>query len=129
MLKGKKPSNKFIGRIGLFLVIGAFGLTIAAVSTNAAGLSFMDSVKEFFGFEMAVEPNSTPATEPMFFGPTVSTLLTDDFNYTNGTLLTANGWTAHSGAGTNPVTVTSGGLSYPGSGIGNAVALTTVYRH
>ncbi|MDR3610481.1 MAG: hypothetical protein P4L27_07965, partial [Ignavibacteriaceae bacterium] len=29
-----------------------------------------------------------------------TSLFTDDFNYTAGTLLTANGWTAHSGAGT-----------------------------
>jgi FG-GAP-like repeat len=55
-------------------------------------------------------------------------LLTDDFNYTVGTLLTANGWTAHSGGGTNAQTVTSPGLTYvgyPGSGIGNAVTLNT----
>lgn len=55
-------------------------------------------------------------------------LLTEDFNYTAGQLLTANGWTAHSGAGTNAITVTSPSLTYaghPGSGIGNAVSMTT----
>lgn len=47
-------------------------------------------------------------------------LLTDDFNYSG--LLTANGWTAHSGAGTNSIDTTTG-LTYSGyisSGIGNA---------
>ena len=50
-------------------------------------------------------------------------LLTEDFNYTAGQLLTANGWTAHSGTGTNSIAVTSPGLTYSGlqgSGIGNA---------
>ncbi len=53
-------------------------------------------------------------------------LLTEDFTYTAGQLLTANGWTAHSGAGTNALTVTAPGLTYtghPGSGIGNAVSM------
>ncbi len=52
----------------------------------------------------------------------------DSFAYTAGTLLTANGWTAHSGAGTNPVTVASGSLSYldyEPSNTGNKVTLTT----
>lgn len=55
-------------------------------------------------------------------------LLTEDFSYSAGALLTANGWTAHSGAGSNAITVTSPGLTYAGyigSGIGNAVTLTT----
>lgn len=55
-------------------------------------------------------------------------VLTEDFSYTAGQLLTANGWTAHSAAGTNAITVTSPGLTYPGhpgSGVGNAVSMTT----
>lgn len=50
-------------------------------------------------------------------------LLEENFDYTAGTNLTSNGWTAHSGTGTNPITVNSGGLTYSGyssSGIGNA---------
>ena len=50
-------------------------------------------------------------------------LFEDNFNYTSGTLLTANGWTAHSGGGTNAQLVTNYGLTYPGyasSGIGFA---------
>src|SRR5437867_9830120 len=38
-------------------------------------------------------------------------LLEENFNYTAGTLLTANGWTAHSGTGTNAQTVTVPSLS------------------
>ncbi|HEX4875324.1 MAG TPA: hypothetical protein VFV31_01550 [Chitinophagaceae bacterium] len=55
-------------------------------------------------------------------------LLTENFSYTAGQPITANGWTAHSGAGTNAITVTSPGLIYtghPGSGVGNAVTMTT----
>ncbi|MDD5183777.1 MAG: DUF1533 domain-containing protein, partial [Paludibacter sp.] len=49
--------------------------------------------------------------------------LAEDFNYTAASLLTANGWTAHSGAGTQAIDVTVPGLSfngYVGSGIGGA---------
>jgi len=56
-----------------------------------------------------------------FFGQT--NYLVDNFDYTSGTLLTANGWTAHSGGTTNAVAVNTGGLSwatYIGSGVGNA---------
>jgi endonuclease I len=52
-------------------------------------------------------------------------LLTDDFTGTVGTLLTANGWTAHSGAGSTPMSIASPGLTYTGyagSGIGNATS-------
>ena len=57
----------------------------------------------------------------------IGQLLTEDFTYTAGQLLSANGWTAYSGAGTNALTVTSPGLTYtghPGSGVGNAVSMT-----
>ncbi|MBZ0200904.1 MAG: T9SS type A sorting domain-containing protein, partial [Ignavibacteriaceae bacterium] len=50
----------------------------------------------------------------------------ENFNYTAGTILTNNGWAAHSGAGSNSLTVTGSGLTYtgyPSSGIGNAVAI------
>lgn len=60
-------------------------------------------------------------------------LLSDDFNYADGALLTANGWTAHSGAGSQAIDVgTSNGLTYSGysgltgftaAAVGNAVRL------
>lgn len=54
-------------------------------------------------------------------------LFVEDFNYAPGALLTANGWSAHSGSGTNAIAVVSPGLTlagYPSSGIGNAAAMT-----
>ncbi len=54
-------------------------------------------------------------------------IFTENFDYTSGSLLTANGYTAHSGGGTNAITVTNGGLSYAGytaSGIGNAAFIS-----
>jgi hypothetical protein len=57
-----------------------------------------------------------------------SVLLVEDFTYTPGSLLTNNGWTAHSAGGTNAIVTSAPSLSlagYPGSGVGNAVSLTT----
>lgn len=62
----------------------------------------------------------------MFFVQHVNAqLLVEDFEYAAGSLLTANGWTAHSGAGTQAVDVTTG-LSfagYKGSDVGGAANL------
>jgi len=60
----------------------------------------------------------------LFLSSTKSTaqLLVENFDYTVGSALTANGWTAHSGGGTSPILVTSG-LSfsgYAGNNIGGA---------
>src|SRR5690606_4677846 len=52
-------------------------------------------------------------------------LLSDDFNYPIGSLLTANGWNVHSGNATAAIDVTNG-LTFPGyigSGIGGAAHL------
>lgn len=57
-----------------------------------------------------------------------SAIIVENFDQPAGTLLTNSGWTAHSGGGTNAVTVTAPGLTlagYPGSGVGNAVSMTT----
>jgi hypothetical protein len=53
-------------------------------------------------------------------------VLTEEFEYTVGNLLTAEGFTAHSGAGTNPVTVVTGNLTYPAypaTGLGDMIQL------
>ena len=65
-----------------------------------------------------------------FFTNSVSaaTLLVEDFNAAAGTAITAANWTAHSGAGTNPLVTSEPGLTlagYPSSGVGNAVSMTT----
>lgn len=57
------------------------------------------------------------------------TLLIENFSYASGTLLTTNGWSAHSGAGTNPVKVHLDGLFFPGypsSGIGLSAILNNI---
>ena len=60
-----------------------------------------------------------------------TSLLTEDFAYTAGTALTANGWTAHNSGGATPNTQTvvtpSPALTYSGylSGGGNAASLVT----
>jgi len=42
-------------------------------------------------------------------------VLSEDFNYADSSLLTGNGWVAHSGSGTNAVDVgASSGLTYTG---------------
>ena len=54
-------------------------------------------------------------------------LLQENFDYPVGSVLTADGYTAHSGAGAHPVMVVVGSLSYPGyplSAVGNSVVLT-----
>jgi hypothetical protein len=62
-----------------------------------------------------------------FSSLTFSQLLTENFDYTAGTALTANGWTQNGTSSTNPISVgTSNGLSYagyPSSGIGNAAIM------
>lgn len=52
----------------------------------------------------------------------------EDFNYPADSLLSSNGWRAHSGAGTNSIRVYAPGLTYDGyvgSGIGNAAKVDT----
>jgi hypothetical protein len=65
------------------------------------------------------------STEPEVVIPE---LFTEYFEYPIGSLLTENGWTAHSGAGTNSPAVVGQTLSYDGyagSGLGNVTGLTT----
>lgn len=60
--------------------------------------------------------------------PASNVILTENFNYTAGTALTANGYTAHSGSGTNSITTEIPGLTYLGStmsNIGGAALLDT----
>lgn len=56
-------------------------------------------------------------------GVSAQLLLDENFSYPTGDFITAHGWTAHSGSGTQPITVTTPGLTYTGyvnSGIGGA---------
>ena len=58
-------------------------------------------------------------------GPTL--FLEENFNYTAGELLTANGWTAHSGTGSNPAIVGSTGLTYAGYPPSSGLSGETVF--
>jgi hypothetical protein len=53
-------------------------------------------------------------------------LLEENFDYPAADLITAHGWTAHSGGGTQPINVNPFGLTFPGyigSGIGNSALM------
>jgi hypothetical protein len=84
-------------------------LAVAAMFSGLAGaVSAQERVR-------AHSPQDTP-------------LLVEDFNYTAGSVLTTNGWSAHSGAGTNAISVAAPGLTYsgyPSSSVGNTASLTT----
>ncbi|HOR30160.1 MAG TPA: hypothetical protein PLW71_02060, partial [Candidatus Syntrophosphaera thermopropionivorans] len=71
---------------------------------------------------------ATLAVSGIVFEPTpANLLLLDNFYYDTGLALTSTRWTAHSGAGTNPITVQSGNLTYEGypSIAGNLISLAT----
>jgi hypothetical protein len=72
------------------------------------------------------EAEANLAVTGIVFEPTsVNLLLLDNFYYDEGLALTATRWTAHSGSGTNSVTVQSGNLTYENypSIAGNYVSL------
>ncbi len=70
--------------------------------------------------ERVLSPDATVFFEENFSAPI---LWNDNFDYSG--LLTDNGWTAHSGGGTNAISTTTGltYTDYPGSGFGNAAQL------
>jgi len=56
-------------------------------------------------------------------------LLEENFDYSAGALLSASGWSAHSGIGTNSPVIVTPGLTYagyPSSGIGNATIINNL---
>jgi len=88
------------------LKIAAGGLGVSLTTTNSAGLT-----------------NTTTGT----FEAT-NAILVENFSSAVSTPITANGWSAHSAGGTNPITVVSPGLTYAGynsSGIGNSASMTS----
>gem|GEM_PF-609532 len=80
-----------------------------------------------------VTHNSTGATEvtlavsgAVSAAPTAQILMDENFAYPVGTLLSANGWTSHSGAGTLSPTIVSPGLSYTGYPLNGGLAVQTL---
>ncbi|MCJ7552584.1 MAG: T9SS type A sorting domain-containing protein [Ignavibacteriaceae bacterium] len=90
------------------------GTPIAGITTDIDG----DTRGTIYPY-MGADEGTTPLTLPADFW-------TENFDYPADDLLTDHGWIAHSGAGTNPISVNSFGLEfpgYPGSGIGLAALL------
>ncbi|MGE3466234.1 MAG: CHRD domain-containing protein [Pyrinomonadaceae bacterium] len=98
-----------------------FGLVLSLAI--AVGLHFVDNASA------QRDRGDVPAefSKAGFAAPEGGTLLTENFPYAPGSLLTDNNWTAHSAGGTNSQATVAPGLLYPGhpgSGSGNAVAMT-----
>ncbi|MFN0277467.1 MAG: InlB B-repeat-containing protein [Pyrinomonadaceae bacterium] len=76
MFSGRTPSSKVYGRIALFFVVGLISLTITAAGTNAAGFSFMDSLKSLVGYDTTIAP-ATAISASNQFTLSVSTVSSD----------------------------------------------------
>ncbi len=90
------------------------GTPIAGITTDIDG----DTRGTTYPY-IGADEGTVLLTEPVDFW-------VEDFDYPADDLLTDHGWIAHSGAGTNPITVNSFGLEFPGypaSGIGLAALL------
>ncbi len=103
-----------------FIIFGSV-LAVAIIT----GLNFADissAQKERFGISVESFRDKDRVQSPE------AVVFAEDFPYAVGSLLTANSWDAHSAAGTNALATVAPGLTYagyPGSGSGNAVAMTT----
>lgn len=84
--------------------------------------AFNDNDTPYAENYLTTEPGTLTLTTPP---APAALLLEENFEYPAAALLTANNWSAHSGAGTKPVAVTATGLSYAGysEGLGNAAAI------
>ncbi|MEQ1643572.1 MAG: CHRD domain-containing protein [Pyrinomonadaceae bacterium] len=98
-----------------------FGLVLAVAIVT--GLNFADIASA----QKERSDTTFESTEDSVRSPE-SVLLTEDFTYAAGSLISANGWTVYSGAPTSPMVTSAPGLTYTGyagSGIGNAVVMAT----
>ncbi len=103
-------------KVSTMITQAGFAESSAAKASTACNKQINTSLKRWLSVSFLVM---------MIFGSQVSfgQLLSQDFGFSG--LLTANGWTAHSGGGTQPISTTTG-LSYTGaqgSGVGNAALL------
>jgi len=113
------------------LTLTQTGGTVAATTVYVrlkAGLAAGDYNGELITASSTGATNQTvtcSGTVTVPVGPT--TFLEENFVYSAGALLTANGWSAHSGGGSNALTVNDGSLSYTGyyALSGNKVTLAT----
>ena len=99
------------------------GTTVTVVG---AGTSTVTATQAAFG---TFASGSTSATFTVTANIPIANIASDNFDATVGTALTANGWVAHSSSATNPILITSPGLTFPNyysSGIGNAASVTSI---
>ncbi|MFH0866846.1 MAG: Ig-like domain-containing protein, partial [Bacteroidota bacterium] len=106
----------------------------ALTATNASGITTVDLANGTYNYTVTADgyydyPDDFTVADDVLAVPVTMTLtpylVNENFDYTLTTLLTANGYTAHSGT-SNFITVTASTISYSGyasSGIGNEVSL------
>jgi hypothetical protein len=98
----------------------------STVTIAGVGTSTIVATQASFGTFAA---GSTNAIFTVTASVPLANLANDNFVSAPGSALTDNGWVAHSSSATNPILVTSPGLSFPnyfGSGIGNAASVTSI---
>ncbi|MFZ1279765.1 MAG: T9SS type A sorting domain-containing protein [Ignavibacteriaceae bacterium] len=101
----------------------------SAVFSGFGGSTYYYKIYPYTGSGVNID-YKTSGSVPQFSitnAPAPTLPLTETFNYTTGSNLTANGFVAHSSAGTNPIEVTASPLTYSGylnSGLGKSVSLT-----
>lgn len=99
------------------------GTTVTVVG---AGTSTITATQAAFG---TFASGTTTAIFTVTANIPTANIASDNFDAAAGTALTANGWVAHSSSTTNPILITSPGLTFPnyyGSGIGNAASVTSI---
>ncbi len=97
----------------------------STVTIVGVGTSTIVATQAAFG---AFASGSTSAIFTVTASVPLANIANDNFIGATGTALTDNGWIAHSSSATNPILITSPGLTFPnyyGSGIGNAASVTS----
>jgi hypothetical protein len=98
----------------------------STVTIVGVGTSTITATQAAFG---TFASGTTTATFTVTANIPAANIASDNFDAAAGIALTANGWVAHSSSTTNPILITSPGLTFPnyfGSGIGNAASVTSV---
>lgn len=99
------------------------GTTVTVVGV---GSSIITATQAAFG---TFASGTTTATFTVTANIPMPNIASDNFDAAAGSALTANGWVAHSSSATNPILITSPGLTFPNyysSGIGNAASVTSI---
>lgn len=98
----------------------------STVSVAGVGTSTITVTQAAFG---TFASGTATATFTVTANIPAANIASDNFDAAAGAALTANGWVAHSSSTTNPILITSPGLTFPnyfGSGIGNAASVTSI---